>query len=180
MKEISPLNLICNFGGKRKGGWWCFPFGNSHVNNAIYWTVSTSIELTQKNCSVPNIMVCLIICCAVHFYFCEKYGWLFRNGEWYFFHTPPVGDSAQRIFVRLVRGYVHSKNSYLPRKVQCMKKSYMKGRKKRGLVLVGFLTQIHEILWIMDGSDFVFQLSNAILYFKPTNQKDCYYVCVCL
>ena len=66
----------------------------------------------------------------------------------FFSYSPYIcrGDSAQRIFVRLVRGYVHSKNSYLPRKVQCMKKSYMKGRKKRGLVLVGFLTQIHEIL----------------------------------
>ena len=142
------------------------------------------VELTQKNYFVTNIMVCLIICCAVHFYFCEKYGRLFRNGEWYFFFILPYickGDSAQRIFVKACAWLCPFQESYLlPRKVQCMKKSYMKGRKKRGLVLVGFLTQIHEILWIMDGSDFVFQLSNAILYFKPTNQKDCNYVWVCL
>ena len=97
----------------------------------------------------------------------------------FFFHTPPIFVEVivpKEYLLRLVRGYVHSKNSYLPRKVQCMKKSYMKGRKKGGLVLVGFLTQIHEILWIMDGSDFVFQLSNAILYFKPTNQKDSCYI----
>ena len=57
------------------------------------------------------------------------------------------GDSAQRIFVKACAWLCPFQESYLlPRKVQCMKKSYMKGRKKRGLVLVGFLTQIHEIL----------------------------------
>ena len=73
----------------------------------------------------------------------------------------------------------------IPRKLSTQKstvheKKLYEGKEERGLVLVGFLTQIHEILWIMDGSDFVFQLSNAILYFKPTNQKDCNYVWVCL
>ena len=57
-----------------------------------------------------------------------------------------LGDTAQRIFVKACAWLCPFQESYLPRKVQCMKKSYMKGRKKRGLVLVGFLTQIHEIL----------------------------------
>ena len=55
------------------------------------------------------------------------------------FFTPlpvgPVGDSAQEIFVRLVRGYVHSKKAIYPEVVY--EKSYMKGRKK-GVVLVPY------------------------------------------
>ena len=46
-----------------------------------------------------------------------------------------VGDSAQEIFVRLVRGYVHSKKAIYPEVVY--EKSYMKGRKK-GVVLVPY------------------------------------------
>ena len=65
----------------------------------------------------------------------------------FFFHTPPIFVEVilpKEYLLRLVRGYVHSKKAIYPEVVY--EKSYMKGRKKGGLVLVGFLTQIHEIL----------------------------------
>ena len=48
MKEISPLNLICNFGGEKvKGGDDVFHAGIA-MSIMLYWTVSTARKLTQK------------------------------------------------------------------------------------------------------------------------------------
>ena len=145
--------------------------------------MSTSIELTQKNYSVTNIMVCLIICCAVHFYFCEKYGRLFRNGEWYFFFILPYickGDSAQRIFVKACAWLCPFQESYLlPRKVQCMKKSYMKGRKKGGWFLLGSLPKSMRYCELWMG---VISYSNWVMRYcilnQPTKRTATMYVSV--
>ena len=84
------------------------------------------------------------------FIFVKNMGdYLEMENDIFFSYSPYIcrGDSAQRIFVKACAWLCPFQESYLlPRKVQCMKKSYMKGRKEGGLVLVGFLTQIHEIL----------------------------------
>ena len=98
----------------------------------------------------------------------------------FFSYSPYIcrGDSAQRIFVRLVRGYVHSKNSYLPRKVQCMKKSYMKGRKKG---VVGSLPKSMRYCELWMG---VISYSNRVMRYcilnQPTKKTAAMYSVLCV
>ena len=74
--------------------------------------------------------------------------YLEMENDIFFSYSPYIcrGDSAQRIFVKACAWLCPFQESYLHRISTVHEKSYLKGRKKGGLVLVGFLTQIHEIL----------------------------------